>query len=246
VREVKLGGLDVVLAGGTDREGGGDGPLLVLFHGFGAPGTDLVPLWRSIRVPPEVRFAFPAAPLILDPTVPPEFAPRAWWMIDVLRLQRAVQGGLETALVLAKEPPPAGMAEAREIAESFLDACDEKLGAPRERMVLGGFSQGAMLACDLTLRGARPPGRLVVLSGAPVSEPEWRALAPKRAGLRVLLSHGRADPILPFAGGELLRDLFTDAGLEVEWVAFSGGHGISDGVLERLGPFVTELQHRTA
>jgi phospholipase/carboxylesterase len=105
VRQLTLGGLDVRLAGGPDREGGGDGPLLVLFHGFGAPGTDLVALWRALRVPPEVRFAFPAAPLNLDPSSPPEVAPRAWWMIDIARLQSAVQGGPASALALAKEPP---------------------------------------------------------------------------------------------------------------------------------------------
>jgi phospholipase/carboxylesterase len=241
VRELTLGGLEVRLAGGPDREGGGDGPLLVLFHGFGAPGTDLVPLWRSLRAPAEVRFAFPAAPLVLDPASPPEYAPRAWWMIDVLRLQRAVQDGRDAALALAREPPPPGMAEARALVETFLDACESELAAPRERVVLGGFSQGAMLACDVALRGERRPAGLVVLSGAPVSEPELRVLAPKRAGMRVLQSHGRADPILPFAGGEYLRDLLRESGLEVEWVAFGGGHGIPDGVLERLGPFVAEV-----
>ncbi|HEX6766556.1 MAG TPA: hypothetical protein VF103_13780 [Polyangiaceae bacterium] len=241
MRTLTLGGLETRLAGGPDREGGGDGPLLVLLHGFGAPGTDLVPLWRSLRVPAEVRFAFPAAPLVLDETAPPEFAPRAWWMIDILRLQRAIEQGREAALALAKEPPPAGMAEARERVEAFLDACETELAAPRERVVLGGFSQGSMLACDVTLRTDRPPARLVILSGAPVSEPEIRALAPKRAGLHVLQSHGRADPILPFAGGEYLRDLLRESGLDVEWMPFAGGHGIPDGVLERLGPFVAEI-----
>lgn len=241
MRTLLLGELEVCLAGGPDREGGGDGPLLVLFHGFGAPGTDLVPLWRSVRVPPEVRFAFPAAPMNLDPSAPPEFAPRAWWMIDVMRLQQTLQRGPEAALALVKEPPPPGMAEARALVEAFLDACETKLSAPRERIVLGGFSQGAMLACDVTLRAERPPAGLVMMSGAPVSEPDLRALAPKRAGLRVLQSHGRADPILPFAGGEYLRDLLREAGLDVEWIAFGGGHGVPDGVLERLGPFVSEV-----
>ena len=124
MRELTLGGLEVRLAGGPDREGGGDGPLLVLFHGFGAPGTDLVPLWRSLRVPPEVRFAFPAAPLVLEPSSRPELAPRAWWMIDIARLQSAVQAGREAALALAKEPPPPGLAEARARVEEFLDACE--------------------------------------------------------------------------------------------------------------------------
>jgi len=241
VRTLTLGGLEVRLAGGTDREGGGDGPLLVLLHGFGAPGTDLVPLWRSLRVPREVRFAFPAAPLVLDPSAPDEFTPRAWWMIDIGRIQRAVQAGPDAALALAKEPPPQGMPEARAKVEAFLDACETELAAPRERVVLGGFSQGSMLACDVVLRSERPPARLVVMSGAPVSEPEWRSLAEKRSGLRVLQSHGRLDPVLPFSGGEYLRDLLQSGGLHVEWIPFGGGHGIPDGVLERLGPFVAEL-----
>ena len=241
MRELTLGGLEVRLAGGPDREGGGDGPLLVLLHGFGAPGTDLVPLFRSVRAPQEVRFAFPAAPIVLDPTAPPELAPRAWWMFDIARIQSAVAQGSAATLALAKEPPPPGMPEARARMEDFLDACEQQLSAPRERIVLGGFSQGSMLACDVTLRSARPPARLVILSGAPVSEPEWRPLAKGRAGLKVLQSHGRADPILPFAGGEYLRDLLREGGLEVEWVPFGGGHGIPDGLLDRLGPFVAEL-----
>src|SRR5690348_9167256 len=157
VRETNLGGLDVKLAGGTDREGGGAGPLLVLLHGFGAPGTDLVPLFRSLAVPREVRFAFPAAPIVLDPSAPPEHAPRAWWLFDFERLQRAIALGPEATLALAKDPPPAGMPEARATLEAFLDACESELGAPRERVVLGGFSQGSMLACDLALRSERPP-----------------------------------------------------------------------------------------
>lgn len=241
VRTLLLGDLEVRLAGGSDREGGGDGPLLVLFHGFGAPGTDLVPLWRSVRVPPEVRFAFPAAPKNLDPDAPPESAPRAWWMIDILKMQQTLLQGPEAALELAKRPPPPGMAEARAMVETFLDACENELSAPRERIVLGGFSQGAMLACDVALRATRPPAGLVLLSGAPVSEPEWRALAATRAGLRVIQSHGRSDPILPFAGGEYLRDLLREGGLDVEWLPFGGGHGIPDGILERLGPFVSEV-----
>jgi phospholipase/carboxylesterase len=104
--------------------------------------------------------------------------------------------------------------------------------------VLGGFSQGAMLACDVALRSARAPAGLVLFSGAPVDVPSWRQLAPARKGLPVLMSHGRSDPILPFAGGEYLRDLLREAGLSVDFIEWNGGHGIPDGVLERLGPFL--------
>ena len=90
MREESLGGLRVRLTGGTDREGGGNGPLVVLMHGFGAPGTDLVPLARVLDVPREVRFAFPEAPLDLGPEA---MNGRAWWRIDMARMQRAMMTG---------------------------------------------------------------------------------------------------------------------------------------------------------
>jgi phospholipase/carboxylesterase len=236
MRLLKLGQLMVRVAGGTDREGGGDGPVLVLMHGFGAPATDLVPLFRAIQVAPEVRFAFPAAPLVLDADAPDEEAPRAWWMIDMTRLQAGILRGDHAAL--ARETP-AGLAAARGAVNGMLEALERELSAPPEKVVLGGFSQGAMLATDVTLRAVRPPAGLVILSGAPVSIDEWQELAPRRAGLPVLQSHGRADPILPYAGAEWLRDVLQGSRLSLDFVAFNGGHGIPSAALEKLGPFVT-------
>ena len=236
MRLLKLGQLMVRLAGGTDHEGGGNGPLVVLMHGFGAPATDLVPLFDSIQVPPEVRFAFPAAPLVLDANAPDEFAPRAWWMIDIARMQQSLLRG--DGPNLAREAPP-GLPAARAAVLGMLAELEQKLEAPAERVVLGGFSQGAMLATDVALRMERPPAGLVIMSGAPVCVDEWQTHASKRAGLPVLQSHGRADPILPYAGAEWLRDLLEGSRLGVEWVPFNGGHGIPDAVLARLGPFVT-------
>ena len=88
MREAIFGGLRVRITGGSDREGGrkGEGPTVVLLHGFGAPGDDLVPLWRVLDVPREVRFVFPAAPLPLDMGYGDA---RAWWLIDMERIERA-------------------------------------------------------------------------------------------------------------------------------------------------------------
>jgi phospholipase/carboxylesterase len=155
-------------------------------------------------------------------------------MIDMLRLQSSIRDEPEK---LARQTP-AGLDAARTAVEGMLDAFERELNAPREQIVLGGFSQGAMLACDVTLRSERPPAGLVLLSGAPICADEWQKLAPARKGLRVLQSHGRADPVLPFHGAEWLRDFLQAAGLSVEWVPFSGGHGIPDGVLDRLSAFL--------
>src|SRR5262245_12603157 len=79
MREGKFGGLKVRITGGSDREGGGRGPLVVLLHGFGAPGDDLVGLWRVLDVPRDIRFAFPEAPH----GVPGGLVQgRAWWHLD--------------------------------------------------------------------------------------------------------------------------------------------------------------------
>src|SRR5438552_18316161 len=81
MRSENLGGLDAVITGGSDGNGGGDGPVIVLLHGFGAPGDDLVPLAEVFAHGlPGVRWVFPAAPLEL----PMGFGDaRAWWMIDM-------------------------------------------------------------------------------------------------------------------------------------------------------------------
>jgi phospholipase/carboxylesterase len=236
MREERLAGLTVRLAGGSDREGGGDGPLVVLLHGFGAPGDDLVALWRQLRAPPGTRFAFPQAPLALDPQ---QFgAGRAWWMIDWAKLEAALSSGETRDL---SRDVPEGLAQARARVSELLDELQQLTGASGERTVIGGFSQGAMLACDLTLRSERPLAGLVLMSSTLLAEREWTPRMAARAGLPVLVSHGRSDPLLPFALAEQLRDLLTEAGLKVQWVPFNGGHGIADGVMDTLGSFLTAV-----
>ena len=105
---------------------------------------------------------------------------------------------------------------------------------PRGHIVLGGFSQGAMLSCDVALRSARPLAGLVLMSGTLLAEDEWRRGMAARAGLKVLMSHGDRDPLLPIAGAERLRDLFTTAGLDVTWRPFHGQHEIPGQVLDEL------------
>lgn len=242
MREIELGPLTVRLTGGSDREGGGDGPVVVLLHGFGAPGTDLVGLWRQLSAPEGTRFAFPEGPLALDIESPFQLGDaRAWWPLDVQALEKALVTGNLDAL---SEREPDGMAAARAKVIEMLDALEVELGVSGDRVVLGGFSQGAMLSLDVALRTERPLAGLVQMSGTLLCKTEWSALMPKRRGLPVLQSHGRQDPLLPFSLAEELRDLMTAAGLDVHFVPFNGEHGISDGVLEELNALVMRALSR--
>jgi phospholipase/carboxylesterase len=235
MKRARVANLDVVLAGGEDRQGGGDGPMLVLLHGYGAPGDDLVPLCRQLVVPPRVRFAFPAAPLTLEMG---SASARAWWPLDMVELQRAVMAGDYETL---KTRVPAGLSEARAALSELLDALEQDYGAKREQLILGGFSQGAMLATDFALRSERPPAALVIMSGSLICRDEWLPLMKSRAGLPVLQSHGRADPVLSYQLAEELRRELVAAGLPVEFTPFSGGHGIPNGVLDSLGALIARV-----
>ena len=216
---------------------------VVLCHGFGAPGTDLVPLasellQRQPALAPRVRFVFPAAPLTLA-----DFGwgeARAWFPID-LEAQIALRASGEAARAQLRAQVPEGLAQARRQLASCLEAVSQTSGLSPGRIVLGGFSQGAMVSTDLALRADEAPAALVILSGILLAEAEWRARAPRRKGLRVLQSHGRSDPILPYADGEALRDLLVQAGLQVEFVPFDGPHTIAWQALDRLGALLASL-----
>ncbi|HJK95733.1 MAG TPA: hypothetical protein RMF84_00850 [Polyangiaceae bacterium LLY-WYZ-14_1] len=232
MRIAELGPLTCRLAGGVDREGGGDGPLVVLCHGFGAPGDDLVGLWRLFDVPSETRFAFPEAPLSL-PSPFPGMEARAWWPIDMVALERALSSGA-TRNLMDQEPPE--LADARGALDAAVTAMVAELQP--SKLVLGGFSQGSMLALDLALRTDRELAGLCLFSSSYFAAASWKPRMAARAGLSVFQSHGRQDPILPFSLAELLRDDLRAAGLEVAFAAFEGPHGIPPEVVASASAFL--------
>lgn len=233
----RLGGLNARVV--EDDSGGAPELVVVLCHGYGAPGDDLVSLAPEVlehdpALARRVRFVFPEAPIALD-NVP--FGGRAWWPIDMVQLQRRMVEG--TVAAMMEETPP-GLPEARRLLLSTIEALQQQTKLPLSRFVIGGFSQGAMLTTDVVLRLDEPPAALVVLSGALISQDHWRAHATRRAGLTVLQSHGTRDPILPYAGAKALERLLVDAGLNVKFTTFAGGHGIDGAVLQALTGLVAE------
>ena len=235
MREESFGGLKTRLTGGTDGKGGGNGPVVILLHGFGAPGDDLVPLGEVLEVPSGTRFLFPEGPL----TVSTGFLEsRAWWLIDTNRLEADRAAG--RVRDLSNEVPP-GLPQAREVIEQFVSQLPHFLPIESEKTVIGGFSQGAMLACDLVMRTAYPCAGLVQLSGSLVARQDWRETVAKRSGLPVFQSHGIRDQILPHIMAERLRDELKLAGLSVEWHSFRGGHEIPEPIVEKLGRFLTHV-----
>jgi phospholipase/carboxylesterase len=215
VRRARLGGQ-------TPRNDGDKPPIAcVLLHGYGAPGDDLVPLAEAIGLPGAELF-FPEAPLSAG-------VGRAWWPIDIAALERAMMLGIERDR--SEEMPP-GLPSAREAMMETLEAIAHEL--PEHAIVLGGFSQGAMLALDVALHDPRALAGLVLLSGTLIAQEQWRPRLPSRRGLAVFQSHGKDDPILSYPIALRLSELLTAAGLSVAFHPFPGGHGIPPTVLRSL------------
>jgi phospholipase/carboxylesterase len=109
----------------------------------------------------------------------------------------------------------------------------QQLGSsvPLQRTVLLGFSQGGAMAIDVG--GGLPLAGIVACSGYPHQGWELQGQLPP-----VLLSHGRQDPVVPYAASEELQRGLNQAGAEVELLGFNGGHGIDPELLPAVGAFV--------
>ncbi|HTL33331.1 MAG TPA: dienelactone hydrolase family protein [Kofleriaceae bacterium] len=227
----------VELAGLTTRIAGNGPVTCVLLHGFGAPGDDLVALGQYIPLPTPnaVRFVFPAAPIELGGLYGDS---RAWWRLDLARLEQDLRSG---AVRDRRGEVPDGLAEARAKVVALLDALKARYSLDESKLVLGGFSQGAMLSLDVALHRATPPAALILMSGTLIAESEWRPLYAKLSGVPVLQSHGRADSLLPFSIAELLRDELTAAGAKVDFIPFGGGHEIPPPVLVQAGKLLGQV-----
>jgi phospholipase/carboxylesterase len=190
----------------------------ILMHGFGAPGDDLVGLAPYLDAP--VRFVFPEAPLELGGLYGDS---RAWWLLDLQRLERELASGRPQD---RRGEVPDGLADARAHVLGVVDEVKARFAIDESQLVLGGFSQGAMVALDVALHLTRPPRALVLMSGTLLAESVWQPRFATLAGVPVLMSHGTHDQLLPFSAAELLRDRLTEAGAKVDWVPFPGGHEI--------------------
>jgi phospholipase/carboxylesterase len=154
-------------------------------------------------------------------------------MIDTARRDQAIARG--ELRDLAAEFPP-GLASARAGLEALLDAVRGRW--PGRPLLLGGFSQGAILSVDLALRTPSRPDGLVLLSSGRVTASEWKPLLPSLRGIPVFQSHGRDDRELSFVAAQALSDDLVAAGARVTWVPFAGGHEIPLQVLRQLKKFI--------
>lgn len=197
--------------------------VVVLCHGFGAPGTDLVgiavQLISATDQLEDVEFIFPQAPIELDPM----FESRAWWMIDIEKIQQLMAKGEFRELGQSKPPE---LPERRASIIGIIEDAKARHQLPDSAIVIGGFSQGSMLSMDVALHHAGQLGGVILWSSALIHQELWTELAQQHTPINIFQSHGTVDPILPYSGAEMLRDMLMESGHQVEFHSFQGQHEI--------------------
>jgi len=223
----QIEGLKTIAVGPADLEQSVSG-VVILCHGFGASGEDLVNLSRELAFYgkdelAQVAYLFPAAPISLHEMGIP--GGRCWWPISMNHLAEMHETAdfSELANVIPSELP-----DESQRMERYVDFVCNEYNVGRSNVVLGGFSQGAMLACDVGLRVKGDLGGLILWSGTLIAQPRWSEMTPTTHSMNIVQSHGTADPVLPFSAAETLRDFLMGSGNSVRFHSFPGQHQIDE------------------
>ncbi len=123
--------------------------------------------------------------------------------------------------------PTAGILRSRKLLFKLLDEQREK-GFPTEQTTVFGFSQGCLMTWEVGLHYPHRFAGLIGISGY-VHEPEQaiKGLSPIAREQRLLITHGRQDPLIPFPAVQEQITLLKTAGLKIEWHEFDKAHTIA-------------------
>ena len=204
-------------------KGDENAPTVLLLHGYGANGRDLLSLSSLVQTNKNLNWIFPEGFIPIDSNIDG----KAWFTIDWLLLEDLLQTG-QAKDYSVLEPP--GLQEAKNKILTLLN----QLNLSLEQVILGGFSQGAMLGTEIALSAAIKPKSLLILSGTLVCKDRWERLAQETENLSFFQSHGLYDPVLEHKKGKQLYELLTQAGLKGNFYGFNGGHEIPPVIMKQL------------
>jgi phospholipase/carboxylesterase len=203
------------VAGGKPRR------LVILLHGLGADGNDLIGLQQYWgRLLPEAEFVSPNAPFPCD-------------MAGYGYQWFSVQDRTPAAML-------AGVRAAAPILDAYIAEELQKRGLTEADAALVGFSQGTMMSLYVGLRRERPLAGILGYSGRLIG-PELLA-GELRSRPPVLLVHGTEDPLVPFESMAAAETALNAAGVPVETLACPGiEHSIDPEGLQRGGLFLHQV-----
>lgn len=195
--------------------------LVILIHGYGSNGDDLISLAAMIQPAlPDAAFVAPNAPSM----IPRMAAAHQWWPIETFSMAERAAGAAAAAPGL----------------DAFITAELEAAGLKSDRLLLVGFSQGTMMALHVGLRCEQSVAGIVGISGMLVAPDRLEADICSRPP--VLLIHGTEDDVVPFRSMDLAATVLTSNGVEVETHVSPGvGHSVGQDGLAAATAFARRV-----
>ncbi len=192
---------------------------LVLLHGRGADERDLFPLLDMLDPERRLLGATARGPLSLPP------GGAHWYVVRTVGY-----------------PDPQTFNSTYPELSSWLSELLAEHGIPPERTVLGGFSQGSVMAYALALGPDRPrPAGVLALSGFLPRVEGFELNLAKAAGLPVAIGHGTHDPVISIEFGRDARDRLMEAGARVTYRESPMQHTIDPAFLRELPAWLREV-----
>jgi phospholipase/carboxylesterase len=187
-------------------------------HGRGADEHDLAPLLQALDPDQRLLGFLPRGPLSLPP------GGRHWYV-----LRKVGAPDRETFL------------QTFALLGDWLDGVLEENGIASERLVVGGFSQGAVMAYSLGLASSRPrPAAILAFSGFIPQVDGFELDLASRTGLPVSISHGTDDAVIGVRWGRDARERLEAAGLAVRYREDPVPHTIAPGALAQAKKVLAE------
>jgi phospholipase/carboxylesterase len=198
---------------------------VILLHGLGANGHDLMDLVPYLQLPQNhrIRFIFPHAPS-RPITLNNGYVMPGWYDI--------------TGLTEASREDLAGLSQSLEMIEKIIKQQIEQ-GIPARKIMLGGFSQGGALTLFTGLQQAEPLAGLVVLSAYfPCATYVEANLSSESKQMPIFIAHGTQDPIVPYAWGQQMDQKLKGLGFPTQWHSYLMEHSICQPEIQALGAFI--------
>ncbi len=218
-----ISGIDALSVLSTDPS-----VAVIFLHGYGANMQDLFPLWEMWHRP-NFNWYFPNG---VEPLPMGYYEGRAWFSIDMAKLELAMRTGKSREM---SGEIPVEFASTLKRLETFILELQKK----HSKIILGGFSQGAMCASHLATMSSLKIDGLVLLSGNLIAE---KLLPPVARGIPFYQSHGIQDPVLSIAGARDLEAKMKMLNLQGKLHEFNGGHEIPQSVISGVKNFLLQFE----
>ena len=190
-------------------------PAIILLHGYGSNMQDLAGLSPAISSD-EYIYICPNAPLDIE--LSPGYTGHAWLELESM-----------------------DFSDAREILTKLIKNVQKRYDFHENKMLLGGFSQGAMLSLDFGIQRPDLFAGLMVLSGCIRNESYLKSVVPADRSQSIFIAHGTQDSMIPVSESRAARDFLISENYTPSYYEYVMGHEINQELIADLIPWIKNV-----